>query len=192
MTTQERSETSKVRWHVTMSLDGFIAGPDHAMDWLTLSWLPHRPGVPALAREIAEMTGAILAGRRWYDALPRIGGLEGIYGGSWHGPVFVLTHRPEPPPEQPGITFLSEGLEAAVSTALGAASGRGVVVFGGDITRQALDSGLVDEILVHVAPVLLGKGIRLGERPGSEPVRLEPLELDSTGHLADLHYRVLK
>jgi hypothetical protein len=70
--------------------------------------------------------------------------------------------------------------------------GRNVVMFGADVTRQALDAGLVDEILVHVAPVLLGDGVRLPERRGSERTRLQPIDLGSTGHLADLHYRVVK
>ena len=94
-----------VLWHVTMSLDGFIAGPDDAMEWA----LEHG-AASALADQVMQATGAILAGRRWYDiATRRYGGRSGIYGGAWTGPVFVLTHRPPEAPADPVITFLSGG-----------------------------------------------------------------------------------
>ncbi|WP_246127458.1 dihydrofolate reductase family protein [Amycolatopsis rhizosphaerae] len=69
------------------------------------------------------------------------------------------------------------------------AGGRNVVVFGADLARQALAAGLVGEIVVHTAPVLLGKGIRLAV---DERVELEPVHLGSTGPMADLHYRVMR
>jgi len=95
---------SKVLWHVTMSVDGFIAGPDDAMDW-ALQY-PSEPN-PAV-EEVIQTTGAILAGRRWYDvATSRYGGRAGIYGGAWTGPVFVLTHRLDHDVSDPGITLLS-------------------------------------------------------------------------------------
>jgi dihydrofolate reductase len=86
----------KVRWQVTMSLDGFIAGPDDAMDWIA--------GYSStLAEEVIQTTGALLAGRRGYDIGQARG--EKAYGGAWSGPQFVLTHRPADTPD-PAVTFL--------------------------------------------------------------------------------------
>jgi dihydrofolate reductase len=118
----------KVLWHTSMSLDGFVAGPNHTMEWMSLDWLPKREsGLPAQAQLIADTTGAILAGRRWHDALDRLGGLDGIYGGVWTGPVFVLTSRPDASLAHKGVTFVSDGIKAAVSTAIAAAEGRNLV-----------------------------------------------------------------
>ena len=101
---------SKVVWHVTMSLDGFIAGPDHAMEWARD--VPSGPN--ELAAEVMHSTGAILGGRGWYDAAARkYDGVDGIYGGAWSGPVFVLTHRVGEAPDDPKATFLDEDIEAA-------------------------------------------------------------------------------
>ena len=73
-------------WHFTMSLDGFVAGPDHAMDWMTgfSSW-------PGLVDEYIATTGAVLGGRDGWDADPD----ARPYGGAWTGPIFVLTHYPQ-------------------------------------------------------------------------------------------------
>jgi dihydrofolate reductase len=93
---------SRVIWHVTMSLDGFIAGPDDSMDWVVAQWSDGGENTrnidvqrSAVADEVLQRAGAILGGRRWYDvAVRKFDGYEGIYGGQWTGPVFVLTHRP--------------------------------------------------------------------------------------------------
>src|ERR671916_2793853 len=99
---------AQVIWHTMMSLDGYIAGPDDSMEWARELEAP----VP-LAAETRERIGAIVAGRRWHDlAAERWDGRQGIYGGKWDGPVFVLTHRPGPS-DDPGITFVTDGLDAA-------------------------------------------------------------------------------
>jgi dihydrofolate reductase len=170
-----------------MSLDGFITGPDDSMEWAFRYESPSR-----LADDVMNSTGAILAGRRWYDvASERYSGRQGIYGGSWEGPVFVLTHRPPHDPSDPGITFLSGGLEEAVATAKEAAGGKNLEIFGASVAAQCLDAGLIDEIVVHVAPVLLGDGVRLygvaGER---RQIELERTELVESGDLASLRFRV--
>jgi dihydrofolate reductase len=178
-----------VVWHITMSLDGFIAGPDDSMAWAFVY-----PGPNRLADEVMEGTGAILAGRRWYDvASERYSGRQGIYGGAWEGPVFVLTHRSPDAPTDPGITFLTDGLEEAVATASQAAGGKNLEIFGADVAAQCLDAGLIDEIVVHVAPVLLGGGVRLygvaGER---RQVDLERTALTESGDggLTSMRFRV--
>ncbi|MGI5127964.1 dihydrofolate reductase family protein [Pseudonocardia sp. CA-107938] len=176
-----------VRWHVTMSLDGFVAGTDHDMSWMSLNWLPRQEGWPEPAERVLGSLGAILGGRGWYEASRSLNGVEGIYGGRYDGPVLVLTHHPEPAPYDPRISFVTGGIEPAVAAAQAAAHGRDVVLFGADIAAQALAADLVDEIVVHTAPVLLGAGVRLTVH---ERVELEPLHLGHTGPLADLHYRV--
>src|SRR5262245_37442758 len=103
----------KVVWHVTMSLDGFITVTDDAIDW-AFEYDEPSP----VADEIIKSTGAILAGRRWYDlATVRWRGRQGIYGGAWSVPVFVLSHQPPDAPDDPEITFLSEGIPKAVAAA---------------------------------------------------------------------------
>lgn len=180
---------SQVVWHVTMSLDGFITGPDDAMEWAF-----EYPEAPLrLADEVKRSTGAILAGRRWYDvATERYNGRQGIYGGAWDGPVFVLTHRAsDHDVSDPGITLLSGDLEDAVGTARDAAGDGNLEIFGANVAAQCLDHGLIDEIVVHVAPVLLGGGVRLyGEAGSRAQVRLELVDRAEAGELQSLRFAV--
>jgi hypothetical protein len=112
---------SSVIWHVTMSVDGFIDGPDDSMDWV-FAQRTDDTGEPgdirvdksSMADEIVHTTGAILAGRRWYEiATSRFNGVDGIYGGAWKGPVFVLTHRPPESGHHPAVSFVSEDVRDA-------------------------------------------------------------------------------
>jgi dihydrofolate reductase len=124
--------TGKVVVHRAMSLDGFIAGPGHAMDWVFGYVAPDE------FPEIIAATGAILAGRRTYEVGRRdasAGKASGeAYGGAWSGPQFVLTHQPPENPEGPAVTFLSGDIEAAVATARKAADGKNLEIFGADVT----------------------------------------------------------
>jgi dihydrofolate reductase len=138
-------------WHVTMSLDGFIAGPDDAMDWVVKQWSDTGVAVQdirvdrsSVAEEVMQTTGAILAGRRWYDLATQRWGVEGIYGGAWSGPVFVLTHDPPRGEHHPAIRFISGELTDAVRTARSAAEGKNVVLFGASIPQQCLEAGLLE------------------------------------------------
>jgi dihydrofolate reductase len=162
---------SQVVWHVTTSLDGYIAGPDDSMQWAFDFF--EDAGSDRLADEVMHSTGAILAGRRWLDvATEKYGGRQGIYGGKWDGPVFVLTHRAtDHDVSDPGVTLLAE-LEDALSTADDAAGHKNVEIFGANLAAQCLAKGLIDEIVVHVVPVLLGDGVRLyGDAPEHEAGR---------------------
>ena len=174
-----------VVWHVTMSLDGFIAAPDDAMDWVFESWA----GPNETANEVIATTGAILMGRRTYEVEDR--DRPGICGGAWKGPYFVLTH--EPPDDVPDWMtgmFVAEDIEAAVARAREAAGRKNVGILGASVARQCLERGLLDEIVVHLAPVLLGDGVRLFELPGGRRIRLEPTHLGRTVGLTDLRFRV--
>src|SRR5260370_8046508 len=155
---------AKVVWHVTMWLDGFIAGPGGSMDWML--------GVgdeDDEVRELIKRSGAGLAGRGPYDvgAVQDRPEFRKPYGGAFSGPVFVLTHKP---PQDPGVTFLSGDIRAAVETAGAAAGDKYVVVFGADVARQCIEAGLVDEGMIHVVPVLLGDGVRLFTTKGGNAI----------------------
>jgi dihydrofolate reductase len=162
--TEPQTASGKVLWHFTMSLDGFVAGPDHRMDWMT--GFSVRPG---LIDEYVTTTGAVLGGRDGWD---HFRGEAKPYGGAWDGPVFVLTHHPEDAAPAEGVTFLSCEPAEAVRIALAAAGGKNLEVFSPSIGRQLLELGLIDEIDLHIAPVLLGDGIRLYDNPGGVPIRL--------------------
>jgi dihydrofolate reductase len=182
---------SNVIWHVTMSVDGFIAGPDHSMEWaFRASGRDPTAGRNPLGDAIRDQTGAILAGRRWYDvATERYDGVAGIYGGAWSGPVFVLTHWP--PANDPTVRFLSTGVEEAVATARAAAGSKNLEIFGANTAQQCLEAGLLDEIVIHLAPVLLGDGVRLYGAPGAtEPVALQLTALAEWGQLVDMRFGV--
>jgi dihydrofolate reductase len=181
-------ETGKVLWHFVMSLDGFIAGPDDdAVGWM--SGATFRPGVDA---EYAGKIGAVLGGRKGWDAYPDS---TAPYGGAMGGPVFILTHHPEDAKpdesrrEGGGVTFLDCDVTEAVRIAKDAAGGKDVVVFSADIGRQLLERGLLDEIDLHIVPVLLGEGTRLYENPGGTPIRLDLLDSDDPTATVDVRYR---
>jgi dihydrofolate reductase len=179
---------SKTTWHITMSLDGFIAGPEHSMDWA----FGHGDAPNSIADSVRTSTGAILAGRRWHDvAMERYDGVAGIYGGAWSGPVFVLTHRPDEQPGE-GVTFISGSIEEAVATTRDAAGGGNIEVFGATTAAQILDACLLDEVVVHVAPVLLGDGVRLYSSPARKRVALERVEVAVSGRLTSMRYRVVR
>ena len=128
-------------------------------------------------------------GRRTYEVEDR--DRPGIYGGAWKGPYFVLTH--EPPDDVPDWMtgmFVAEDIEAAVARAREAAGRKNVGILGASVARQCLERGLLDEIVVHLAPVLLGDGVRLFELPGGRRIRLEPTHLGRTDGLTDLRFRV--
>jgi dihydrofolate reductase len=163
-TTPQTAE-GKVLWHFTMSLDGFVAGPNHEMGWMAGT---NRPG---LEDEYVTTTGAVLGGRSGWDIAAASGGRP--YGGDWDGPIFVLTHHPEDATPADGVTFLDCHPAEAVRIGLEAAGGKNLEVLSPTIGRQLLELGLIDEIDLHIEPVLLGEGIRLYDNPGSEPIHLQ-------------------
>jgi dihydrofolate reductase len=180
------TQQGKVVWHVSMSVDGFIAGAEHAMDWV----FEYDDPIP-MAEEVMNGTGAILAGRNSYEVGEDSERPETSepYGGRWQGPEFVLTHEPPADPSNPRLIFLSGDVREAVEIALAAADGRNLEVFGANVNRQCVEAGLVDELIVHLVPILLGDGVRLYGEPAADPARLELVETDRSGQLASLRYR---
>ncbi|MQY05777.1 dihydrofolate reductase family protein [Actinomadura macrotermitis] len=173
--------TGKVVVNRAMSLDGFIAGPDHAMDWIG-EYL-----TPADVPEVMAATGAMLIGRGTYEVARRMEPQDNTYDG---GARFVLTHEPPADPA-PAFTFLTCGLEEAVATARGAADGKNLEILGADVAAQCLRHGLVDEILVYVLPLLLGDGVRFSP-PGLGRIDLEPFSSTRSGAVTTLRFRVRK
>jgi dihydrofolate reductase len=168
-----------------MSLDGFIAGPGDAMDWIFDFVAPDE------FPEIAAATGAMLVGRRTADAGDRmVAEKPGRVDYPFSGPVFVLTHRPPEPPN-PDITYLTGDIGEAVATARSAAGGKNLEILGADVAGQCLRRGLVDEILVYVLPMLLGDGIRFSP-PGLPRIDLEPVSSTRSGTVTILRFRVHK
>ncbi|OLT11982.1 deaminase [Actinomadura sp. CNU-125] len=163
---------AKLLYSATMSLDGHIAGPGGDMSWLA----EHLGDPNPTAERLLPRVGAILAGNVTYGGGDPNEGTdeEGAFGGQYHGPTFVLTHRPpaDPPAD---VAFLGD-LATAVAAAKTAAGDRYVNVLGANVAAQCIDAGLLDEVLVFLAPVLLGDGTRLFDRPGGARVRLEPID----------------
>ncbi len=180
----------KVVVNRAMSLDGFIAGPGHRMDWGG-----GRPLADFVApedfAEVAAATGAMLIGRRTWDVGSRMEAEDpGSVDYPFSGPFFLLTHRPPEPPVA-DVTVLSGDIGEAVATALAAAGGKYLEILGADVAAQCLGRGLVDEILVYVLPVLLGDGIPFSS-PGLTRVDLEPISSARSGDATILRFRVRK
>jgi len=178
----------KVLYSASMSLDGFIAGTGGDASWMT-EYL----GPDPLLEEVISDAGAILVGNRTFRGDDPHKGTpkEGKpFGGGFDGRQFVLTHH-APDIPAPGVTFVGD-LESGVAAAKAAAGERYVHVLGASVARQCLDAGLLDEILVYVAPVLLGDGTRLFDRPGGDNVKLERLRVSAGARMTGMWLRVVR
>jgi dihydrofolate reductase len=182
---QEERSMSRLIAIMSMSLDGFVADPDDGVeevfDWYFSSGnvevrtggadaMTFRVSEPSAEhiRSLTSELGAVLTGRRTFD---KAGGWGGNH--AW-GPAFVLTHHvPEGWP-RPGstVSFVTDGLESAVRQAKAAAGDRAVGVHGADTIQQLLNAGLLDELSIDVAAVLLGSGVRLFDRLAGGPSAL--------------------
>ncbi|MEV6153768.1 dihydrofolate reductase family protein [Nonomuraea sp. NPDC052129] len=198
---------SKVTCDIAMSLDGFVAGPNQSLEKplgegaeeRLHRWMFDEPEAHAAVIEGITAAGAFIMGRNMFG--PSRDAWDMDWKGWWgdeppyHAPVFVLTHHPrEPLPMQGGtvFNFVTEGIEAALAQAREAAGDRDVAIAGGAQTvNQYLAAGLIDELRLHVAPVILGRGERLFDGVGD--TNLEPAgEVSGTGLVTHLTYRVLR
>jgi dihydrofolate reductase len=183
--------------HMSMSLDGFVAGPDVGLErplgqggerlheWLFAS------GDPLDAEVAADMVaeiGAVVLGNRTFT----VG--EQHWGGATPFPVpcFVLTHseRPELHKGATSFTFVTDGVESAYAQARAAAGGRAVNLMGADTAQQFLRAGLLDEIQLNLVPVLLGEGLRLFEHLGTDRIELERTRAIESSRVTHLRFRV--
>jgi dihydrofolate reductase len=180
---------ARLIYSVTMSVDGYIAGPGGDMSWMT-PYLGPNPYVDELIGEI----GALLVGRRTFGGDdPHRGDPERegkAFGGGWEGPQVVVTHHP-PPDQVPGVSFIDD-LPTAIAAARQGAGEKYVNVLGASVARQCLELGELDEVLTLLAPVLLGDGTRLFEHDGGSPVRLERIHESSAPLATNLRYRVVR
>jgi dihydrofolate reductase len=178
----------KVLYSATMALDGFIAGPGGDMSGLTEHLGPN-PTVD----EVIDKIGALLVGNRTFRGDDPYKGTtkEGKpFGGGWTGPQFVLTHH-APHTPVPGVTFVGD-LASGLTAAKAAAGDKYVNILGAAVARQCLDAGALDEILVCIAPVLLGDGVRLFDHLGAAPIALERTRVVGAPGVTHLRFRVVK
>ena len=185
---EEGDVMGKVVWGFTCSIDGFIAGPEHDMSWLASA----ETDDPEMTAELARAVGAILSGRRGYDAaFAQMGQRDDLtaeaYGGAWEGIEFILTHRPEELAADPrliqrgdsgpGIVALNCDIDEAVRIGKEAAGSKDLQIISADIARQALEFDLIDELQVFVAPIFLGDGTRIFDVPGGRRYDWELAEI---------------
>jgi dihydrofolate reductase len=159
-----------------------------------MSWLTEYIGPNPEVGELIGNIGALLIGNRTFRGDdPHRGDPEKEgkpFGGGWSGPQFVLTHH-APDAPGPGVTFVDD-LGRGVAAAKAAAGDKYVNVLGASTARQCIEAGLLDEIFVCIAPVLLGDGVRLFEHAGGATVRLERIGLTGAPKAANLWLRVLR
>jgi dihydrofolate reductase len=195
----------KVTCDVSMSVDGFVAGPNQSLDFplgegvegRLHRWMFDEREANSAAIEAITSAGAYIMGRNMFG--PGRGAWDEQWTGWWgdeppyRAPVFVLTHQPRAPLVMEGgttFTFVTEGIESALRQARNAARGADVAIAGGAATvNQYLAAGTIDELRLHVAPLVLGAGERLFTGLGE--VTLEPTGVSGTGLVTHLSYRVL-
>ncbi|MDT7796924.1 MAG: hypothetical protein QOI78_357 [Actinomycetota bacterium] len=183
---------------ISMSADGVVAGPDTSTEHrlgkdgdLLHEWMfggTDEDG--ATAAKLFDGTGAFVLGRSMFDVGVDPWGEDGTF----KKPCFVVTHRPsEPVVKGPTtFTFVTDGPESALRQAKAAAGEENVLLMGGGTTlQQFLAAGLVDELRLHVVPLLFGAGVRLFDGPVGEHVRLERTAVTQTPNATHLTFRVL-
>ncbi|CAN5186611.1 dihydrofolate reductase family protein [soil metagenome] len=204
---------SNVIFDMGMSLDGFIAGPNagprnalgdggmriHRWVFDLESWRERQSLVGGqtnrddeVSNETFARTGAYVMGRRMFD--------EGEVGWPdpppFRAPVFVLTHHERKPWVRQGgttFTFVTDGIESAIKQATAAAGDKDVRIAGGANTiQQFIKAGLLDELQIHLAPILLGDGVRLFDHPGTEQIELEKTRVTDSPRVTHLTFRVVK
>ncbi|MFF3442410.1 dihydrofolate reductase family protein [Streptosporangium sp. NPDC002721] len=198
---------SKVTCDMAMSLDGFVAGPNQSLEnplgegakECLHRWMFEEPERHTAVLEGITAAGAFIMGRNMFG--PGRGAWDLDWSGWWgeeppyHAPVFVLTRHPREPLTMKGGTtffFVTDGIEAAMARAREAAGDSDVAVAGGaETVNQYLAAGLIDELRLHIAPVILGGGERLLDNLGS--ITLEPVgDPSGTSLVAHLTYRVIR
>lgn len=178
---------SKVFIHATVTLDGFMADPKGGIDWMF--GFPTADEDGALVSKVWERIGAVIGGANKTQTIEEG---EQPYGGMLKVPVYLMTHTARAAIEKDGVryTFAVEDIAQAVHAAKADAGEKDVALLGGSISRQCLKLGLVDEIQLHVVPVLLGDGISLFGGLGKR-LNLERIETAAFAGETHLQYRVL-
>lgn len=201
----------KVVFNITMSLDGFVAGPNDSPEnglgdggEALFKWyfsgdteIQISEGTPTLKvssqsakilKDAFATYGAGVWGRRTFD-------IAHAWGGHPPGlPAFIVTHTVPQEWVYKGspFTFVTDGVESAIRQAKKAAGNKNVVLCTASILQQGLKAGLVDEIYIDVAPVLLGGGVRLFDHPGARPIELENIHVIEAPGVTHLGFRIIK
>jgi len=210
---------SRLLYSGSISLDGFVAGPDQGVhnplgvgglllhEWMReltvwreaagLAGGVTNASTAVLGRD--DDVGATIMGRNMFGGGPGPWGAD-PWNGWWgenppqHLPVFVLTHYPRPRLECEGGTtfdFVTDGIEAALKLARAAAGGKAVTVSGGGtVAKEYLAAGLLDDIQLHVVPVILGAGVRLFDDAALAGTRMEQVEVIEAPQVTHIRYRV--
>ncbi|MGH7203301.1 MAG: dihydrofolate reductase family protein [Candidatus Levyibacteriota bacterium] len=183
----------KVIAGMTMSLDGFINDSNGSVEKLNPDFAQLHD-VPSF-QEMIKNTGAVIMGRHTYEMADPFMWANEDY--ELQNPIFVLTHTPpEKYPEGNGklsFTFVTDGIESAVSQAKKAANDKDVQVIGANTIQQCLNAGLCDELQIDIMPVLLGRGLRLFENIDTEKIKLERIKVEETTPVrTSLILRVIK
>ena len=183
----------------SMSLDGFVAGPNVGADFpmgvggpRLHEWFLDGPTSDvnaALQRESTAAFGAVILGKHTYDV-----GVDIWEDTPYPLPTFVLTHnwQPDRIAKSATFTFVTDGIESALAKARAAASDKDVVLMGAEVSAQYLNAGLVDEIQLAIIPVLLGAGTRLFDGIGDEPIELDPTLVVESAGVTHMHMRVVR
>jgi dihydrofolate reductase len=191
---------SKVIFDMSVSLDGFMraanvsreeplgAGGEQLHEWA----MGDEENRELLRSSVAGL-GAIIAGRRTYDDSIEGWGADGPTGPA-RRPIFVVTHdAPKESPENGVYTFVTGGIEQALQMAKATAGDKDIAIMGGaDIGQQYLKAGLVDDIGIHLVPVLFGGGTRMLDHLGNEHIQLEIIDVIPTSTATHIRYRIIK
>lgn len=182
----------KVILDMSMSLDGFIAGPNDEDGGLHNYFFSPSDATVGVIEEGFKTTGAIVMGRRSYDMGAE---QDGFVDNPYKAAHFVLTHAvPEKMAKgAEAFTFVTDGIESLLKQAKAAAGDKNVVIGGGANTaQQFMKAGLIEEIQLHLVPVLLGHGIRLFEHIGPEQFELESAGVIAASDATHLRFRVIR
>jgi dihydrofolate reductase len=193
----------KVSMSISVSLDGFVAGPNDDVQHLFKWYFSGDTEIPVqegrftlkvsaesakILQEAQATVGAMLAGRRDFDL-----------AGAWNGtppfvPTVIMTHHPpqEWIKEGSPFIFVTDRIESAIRQAKAAAGDKDVAVATPSVMQQALKAGLLDEIYIDLVPVLLGSGVRMFDYLGIEPVQLEIIRVVAAPDVTHIGYRVMK
>ena len=182
----------KVIVDMSMSLDGFIAGPNNEDGGLHDYFFSPCGDTAKVVEEGIKTTGAIIMGRRSYDLGDQF---DGFVDNPYKVPHFVLSHNiPEKLAKgETAFTFVPDGPESALTQAKAAAGDKNVVMGGGAYTaQQFISTNSVDEIQIHLVPVVLGEGLRLFDSIGNKLVKLEKTNVVDAPDVTHLTFRVVK
>jgi dihydrofolate reductase len=192
----------RVIFDITASLDGFVAGPNDGpenpmgdggmrlFDWYFSDSETNRSPEsiePEIRDQATATVGALVGGRCLYDNAHGWNGEHPL-----HVPFFIVTHHPPEVMAEIKGSFVTDGVESAVRQAQAVAGDKAVAVASPDVARQCLKAGLLDEISLHIVPMLLGGGVRLFDLQSAAPIELECMQVRDAKKVIHMTFRVVR